>query len=88
MIFWALHNSTKVWQFANICKKVERITNLSAHADYNEILAWLSELSTAPKTTFITHGEPVAADMMRRHVEERLNWKVAVPEYLDCVELN
>lgn len=75
-------------EYVPIRAKVERITNLSAHADYNEILAWLSELSTAPKNTFITHGEPVAADMMRRHVEERLNWKVTVPEYLDSVDLN
>lgn len=75
-------------EYIPVRARVERINNLSAHADYNEILAWLSTLSTAPKTTFITHGEPVAADMMRRHIEERLDWRVNVPEYLDSVELN
>jgi len=75
-------------EYIPVRAKVERISNLSAHADYNEILTWLSTLSTPPKKTFITHGEPVAADMMRRHIEERLHWEVTVPEYLEQVSLN
>jgi len=67
--------------------RIERITNLSAHADYNEILTWLGALSTPPKRVFLTHGEPVAADAMRLHIKERLDWQVTVPEYLDEVDL-
>jgi metallo-beta-lactamase family protein len=43
-------------------RDVEFVSNLSAHADYSEVLAWLGGFESAPKTTFITHGEPVAAD--------------------------
>lgn len=68
--------------------KVAHISNLSAHADYHEILDWLGGFESAPKRTFITHGEPVAADMMRRHVEEYMHWRVTVPEYLDKVRLD
>jgi metallo-beta-lactamase family protein len=66
---------------------VELISNLSAHADYAEILDWLAGFESAPKKTFIVHGEPVAADAMRRHIEEKLHWQVVVPEYLQTVEL-
>jgi metallo-beta-lactamase family protein len=67
--------------------EVEFISNLSAHADYSEIITWLTGIETPPKKTFITHGEPVAADAMRRHIEEQLHWSVEVPEYLEKVML-
>jgi metallo-beta-lactamase family protein len=37
--------------------------------------------------TFVTHGEPDAADAMRKRIEERFRWSVQVPEYLERVEL-
>jgi metallo-beta-lactamase family protein len=67
---------------------VEYISNLSAHADYSEIIDWLGGFENPPKKTFITHGEPVAADAMRHHIEEQLNWSVIVPEYLETFALN
>lgn len=67
---------------------VEYISNLSAHADYSEILDWLRGFETPPKKTFITHGEPIAADAMRIHIEEELHWQVVVPDYLETVSLN
>lgn len=67
---------------------IELIPNLSAHADYSEILDWLGGFEKAPKKTFITHGEPVAADAMRLHIEEKLHWQVVVPDYLETVSLN
>lgn len=67
--------------------EVASIDNLSAHADYGEILGWLEYLRTPPKRTFITHGEPSAADALRRHIEENLGWSTHQPEYLESVEL-
>jgi metallo-beta-lactamase family protein len=66
---------------------VELVSNLSAHADYAEIIAWLGGFEAKPKKTFITHGEPVAADAMRLHIEEQLHWQVVVPDYLETVTL-
>jgi metallo-beta-lactamase family protein len=37
--------------------------------------------------TFITHGEPAAADALRRRVTEELGWPCTVPEYRDKVQL-
>nr|WP_294840000.1 MBL fold metallo-hydrolase [uncultured Methylotenera sp.] len=66
---------------------VELISNLSAHADYSEILDWLAGFEAPPKKTFIVHGEPVAADAMRRHIEEKLHWQVVMPDYLETIVL-
>jgi len=75
-------------QYVPVKAKVEFVSNLSAHADYSEIIDWLKGFESAPRKTFIVHGEPVAADAMRKHVEEQLNWNVLVPEYLETVTLD
>jgi metallo-beta-lactamase family protein len=75
-------------QYVPVRAQVELVSNLSAHADYAEIIAWLGGFESAPKITFITHGEPVAADAMRLHIEEELRWKTVVPDYLETVILD
>lgn len=67
--------------------QVSYLRNLSAHADADEILAWLSHFNFAPKKTFITHGEPDAADALRKRIEEKLGWRCSVPEYLETVRI-
>ncbi|MDD2832889.1 MAG: MBL fold metallo-hydrolase [Methylotenera sp.] len=74
-------------EYIPVRAEVQLISNLSAHADYAEILAWLGGFEAPPKRTFIVHGEPVAADAMRHHIEEKLNWQVDVPDYLETVKL-
>jgi len=75
-------------EYVPVRAKVEFISNLSAHADYSEILNWLRGFESAPKKTFIVHGEPAAADAMRLHIEEKLHWDTFVPEYLETVTLS
>lgn len=67
--------------------EVAVLDNMSAHADYAEAIDWLRHFRVAPKMTFITHGEAVAADAMRLHIEEALAWPCSVPDYLQSVEL-
>lgn len=74
-------------EYVPIRANVELISNLSAHADYSEIIDWLGGFESPPKKTFIVHGEPVAADAMRQHIEEKLDWEVVMPEYLETVTL-
>jgi metallo-beta-lactamase family protein len=66
---------------------VKNLDMLSAHADADEILAWLRGFRSTPKMTFITHGEPAAADCLRRRISEELGWPCSVPEYRDMVQL-
>jgi metallo-beta-lactamase family protein len=74
-------------EYVPVRAAVESISSLSAHADYSETLTWLGAMSVPPERTFITHGEPAAADAFRRHVEETLHWPCTVPTYLEAVEL-
>jgi len=75
-------------EYVPINAEVGFISNMSAHGDYLEILDWLRGFESAPKRTFITHGEPVAADAMRHHIEEKLHWQTCVPDYLETIELS
>jgi metallo-beta-lactamase family protein len=65
--------------------EVVNLAGLSAHADRDDLLAWLGRLPRAPRHVFVTHGEPSAADSLRQALEERLRWPASVPEYLDSV---
>ncbi|NIA24693.1 MAG: MBL fold metallo-hydrolase [Gammaproteobacteria bacterium] len=58
---------------------VEHIGGLSAHADANEIMQWLGTFERPPKRTFITHGEPDAAEALRVRIRSELGWEVGVP---------
>jgi len=66
---------------------VESIENLSAHADYGEILSWLKRFSKAPGRTFMVHGEPRASEALRQRITQELKWDVAVPAYLEKIQL-
>ena len=74
-------------EYVPVRAEVRNLDSLSAHADYAEILDWLRGFSRPPKRTFITHGEPAAADEMRRRIVESLGWECAVPEYLEHAAL-
>lgn len=66
--------------------EVANLETLSAHADHDELLAWLDG-QRAPRQVFVTHGEPVAADALRLAIEERHGWPCTVPEYRESREL-
>jgi metallo-beta-lactamase family protein len=66
---------------------VEVLDNLSAHADYAEMLEWLRHFEQAPRTTFITHGEPAAAAALKKSIEDALGWTCHVPSHEESVTL-
>jgi len=74
-------------EYVPIRAEIAVINNLSAHADAGEIIDWLKHFQLAPKKTFITHGEPAAADALRLRIEEQLHWETYVPDYLEKVDL-
>ncbi|HTI87074.1 MAG TPA: MBL fold metallo-hydrolase [Alphaproteobacteria bacterium] len=67
--------------------EVINLTMLSAHADAGEIMDWLRTATAAPRTTFVTHGEPTAADALRHRIEEELHWSARVPDYRDSATI-
>ena len=74
-------------EYIPVRAEVVRMDSLSAHADAAEILDWLSGFERPPRKTFIIHGEPAAADELRRRIVERLGWDCLVPEYGQAFEL-
>ncbi|CAN5511283.1 MAG: MBL fold metallo-hydrolase [Pyrinomonadaceae bacterium] len=67
--------------------RIARIGGFSAHADWKEVLRWLEGIPAAPRRTFLTHGEPHAANAMANHIKERFGWPVEVPVYGQRFEL-
>ena len=74
-------------EYVPVRAEVVGLDGLSAHADYTEILTWLRSFPRPPKLTFITHGEPAAADELRRRITETLGWRCEIPDYLDTAVL-
>ena len=53
---------------------------LSAHADRDELLHWLSGFSRPPRHTFIVHGEPGGSSALQEHIRRRFEWEVTAPK--------
>ncbi len=68
--------------------EIHSLDALSAHADAHELIAWMRRLPVPPRHTFVTHGEPAAADALRLRIQDELGWRVSVPEYRDEVTLD
>lgn len=59
--------------------KVEVLENISAHADYSEIIEWLRSSNLKLKKVFVTHGEKKSAEAMASHLKVDLGWECIVP---------
>ncbi|CAM2144158.1 metallo-beta-lactamase family protein [Paraburkholderia tropica] len=73
--------------YVRVRAEVASISSLSAHSDYRETIRWLAGMTCPPVRTFVTHGEPAAADALRRRIAETLHWDCCVPEHGQTIEL-
>lgn len=62
--------------------EIKVLSNMSAHADYEEILQWLKHFNHHPRKIFITHGEPEAALALKEKIEKTYRWPCVIPDYL------
>jgi metallo-beta-lactamase family protein len=58
---------------------IHRIEGLSAHADRDQLLAWASHFKP-PRLTFLTHGEPQAAEAFKQLLERELHVRATIPQ--------
>jgi metallo-beta-lactamase family protein len=63
--------------------EIRELTGLSAHADQRETLGWLEGFTGAPSRVFLVHGEPQAADSLRRKITDTFHWNVTIPKPLE-----
>lgn len=66
---------------------IRKIPALSAHADADELIAWMKTAPEPPRTLFLTHGEPAAQDAFAARIRSELGWNVRVPEPDEVVEV-
>ena len=67
--------------------RIVQIQGFSAHADRDELLKWLSNLSAHPRHVFITHGEFKAAEQFSDFLREKTGFETSVPSYGTKVRL-
>jgi metallo-beta-lactamase family protein len=67
--------------------EIVALGQFSAHAGKSELLRWLTGLPAPPKQTYLTHGEPSAAQSLQSAIQEKFHWKASVARYLDTVDL-
>jgi metallo-beta-lactamase family protein len=68
--------------------QIRSIQGFSAHGDYGEILRWLQAFKTAPRKTFLVHGEPRAILSMKEHIKRtHPDWETVIPRYTEAFEL-
>ncbi|MBI2907084.1 MAG: MBL fold metallo-hydrolase [Chloroflexi bacterium] len=74
-------------QMHRVRARVVQINGFSAHADRDELYAWLTSFPQAPRHVFVTHGDEETAKSFANFVRERTGWKTEVPAYMDKVVL-
>ncbi|MGC2889276.1 MAG: MBL fold metallo-hydrolase [Candidatus Acidiferrum sp.] len=74
-------------QAVPVCAEILEMGQFSAHAGKSELLRWLTALPAPPKQTYLTHGEPEAAQNLQGAIQDKFKWKAAVARYLDTVDL-
>ncbi|WP_440108058.1 MBL fold metallo-hydrolase [Acidovorax sp. BL-A-41-H1] len=68
-------------QDVSVSAEVVKLSSASAHADGNQLIAWLRSMGHAPDQVFVVHGEMSAADHLRQRIAHELRWRVSVPEH-------
>ena len=74
-------------QIVHVRAEIIQMNNTSAHADYEEMLTWLSHLKKTPRKVFITHGEKESSSALKEKIEQKFDWDCIVPQYLDKFDL-
>ncbi|HRS90984.1 MAG TPA: MBL fold metallo-hydrolase [Candidatus Marinimicrobia bacterium] len=75
-------------QYVPIRAHIESTSCFSAHADYHEILAWLSNFNSGPRKVFIVHGEPEPARSLSDKINQHFGWSTELPEYLSQYQIS
>lgn len=74
-------------QWIPVQAEIADLPALSAHADSDELMRWLSGFRHAPARTFIVHGEPEASEALRVRIGKELEWKSTVPRQDQAFDL-
>jgi metallo-beta-lactamase family protein len=74
-------------QMVAVNARVSRIDSMSAHADREEIIRWLSGLPGPPGRLCLVHGEPSPMDALKKLIADRLGWVAHTPAHLEQITI-
>ena len=60
--------------------EIVQLQSASAHADANQLVAWLRTMPRAPDQVYVVHGDAGPADALRYRIQHELGWRALVPE--------
>ncbi len=70
--------------------RIKTISGFSAHADENELAAWLGGFARdggSPQRVFVVHGDPDAAAAFAERIRRELKLEAHIPRYRETVTL-
>lgn len=67
--------------------RIDILDGLSAHADRDELITWLSGIENSPEHLYLIHGEPQALDTLRVKLADTLGWQAKIPDLYDIEEI-
>ncbi|TYA58044.1 MBL fold metallo-hydrolase RNA specificity domain-containing protein [Formosa maritima] len=62
---------------------IKHLESLSAHADQQDLLNWMSDIKNIPEKVYLVHGEPMVLDAFRVKIKDIYNWNVSIPKLTD-----
>ena len=67
--------------------EVIEMHQLSAHAGQSELMRWLGGFQSAPRHTYLTHGEPPGLNALHDLIRAQKGWTVDIAKYAQKVDL-
>ena len=75
-------------RYVPVRAEVVHVPDFSVHADADELVAWVAASPSLPRTVYVVHGEPRAADALARRIETELGVCAVVPRLGERVRLD
>jgi len=66
---------------------IKSVESLSAHADQQELINWMSVIKNIPEKIYLVHGEPTALDGFRLKIKDTYHWNATIPKLNDVEEV-
>lgn len=83
-----IHEVKMLGRVIPVMATVEQLDSMSAHADADEVMRWLSGIAQAPTMTYLVHGEPTALRALAARITRERSWPVHIAEHLERVDLD
>jgi metallo-beta-lactamase family protein len=74
-------------KYYSVKATIKCIESLSAHADQQDLLNWMSAIKNIPEAVYLIHGELTALDAFRVKIKDTYNWNATIPKLTDVFKV-